>query len=130
MISVVLTSLIFLLVIFFGLRIIGSERAKARDAQRVADMARLQVGFLMLYNRTASYAAAAQNGCDQAGKPVRVCNLAQDFPEVKNFKDPRGGEYTMSKVPDANSYEISFELEVGATGLSKGKHTLTPAGIK
>ncbi|MFA6588019.1 MAG: hypothetical protein WCT08_03035 [Patescibacteria group bacterium] len=130
MIGIVLISLAFLLVIFFGLRIIGAERAKTRDAQRVADMARIQVGFMALFNRTASYAQAAQNGCDAVGSPVRVCNLAQDFPSVKNFKDPKGTEYLVSKVPDATTYEITFSLEVGATGLAKGKHTLTPAGIK
>jgi len=130
MVSIVLISLAFLAVIFFSLRIIGAERAKTRDAQRVADMARLQVGFMTLFNRTASYAQAALNGCDTVGKPVRSCNLTQDFPTIKNFKDPKGTDYLVSKVPDASGYEISFTLEKGTTGLVKGKHVLTQAGIK
>ena len=130
MISIVLTSLAFLLVVFFGLRTIGAERAKARDAQRVADMARLQVGFLLLFNRTSSYAGAAQNGCDQVNAPVRTCNLKQDFAAIATLQDPRGGDYVVTKVPDASTYEIRFTLERGVSGLAAGTHVLTPAGIK
>lgn len=130
MISIVLTSLAFLLVVFFGLRTIGAERAKARDAQRVADMARLQVGFLQLYNRTSSYASAAQNGCAQVNVPVRTCNLAQDFAAIATLRDPRGGDYQVTKVPDATTYEVRFTLERGVSGLAAGAHVLSPAGIR
>lgn len=130
MVSIVLVSLAFLLVIFLGLRVIGTERAKARDAQRVADMARLQVGFLLLYNRTSSYAGAAENGCAQPNAPVRTCNLKQDFSGIATVRDPRGGDYLVTKVPDASNYEISFSLEKGTSSLAAGKHVLTPAGIR
>jgi len=130
MVNVVLISLVFLAVIFFGLRVIGSERAKARDAQRVADMARLQVAFLLLYNRTSSYAGAAENGCNQVHAPARTCNLKEEFSSIATLRDPRGGDYLVTKVPDASGYEVSFSLEQGATGLAAGKHILTPAGIQ
>lgn len=130
MISIVLVSLAFLLLVFVGLRLISAERAKARDSQRVADMARLQVGFLLLYNRTSSYAAAAQNGCDQVNAPVRTCNLKTEFSSIAQLQDPRGGEYRVTKVPDAAGYEVSFSLERGTTGLAAGAHVLTPAGIR
>ncbi len=130
MISMVVAGLVLLAILFVGVRLISAERAKARDAQRVADMARLQVGFLLLYNRTASYAGAAQNGCGAVNVPVRTCNLAQDFPSISSLRDPRGGDYLVSKVPDATTYEVRFTLEHGATGLAAGLHTLTPAGIR
>lgn len=130
MISIVIVSLVVLVALYFGVRLIGQERAKARDAQRVADMARLQVGFLLLFNRTSSYASAAVNGCDAVRKPVRTCNLAQDLPNIATFRDPRGGDYLVTKVPDASTYQISFTLEQGATGLAKGSHALTPEGIR
>ncbi len=130
MISIVVTSLVVLTALYFGVRLIGQERAKARDSQRVADMARLQVGFLLLYNRTSSFAGAAQNGCDAVRKPVRTCNLAQDLPTIASFRDPRGGDYLVTKVPDATTYQVSFTLEQGTTGLAKGSHTLSPEGIR
>lgn len=130
MISIVLVGLVFLLGLFLGLRAIGTERAKARDAQRVADMARLQVGFLLLFNRTASFTSAATNGCGTVNVPVRTCNLSQDFAAIATLRDPRGGDYLVSKVPDATTYEVSFTLEQGASGLAAGVHTLSPAGIK
>lgn len=130
MVSLVLIGLVFLALAAGALSLVGRERAKARDAQRVADMARLQVGFLLLYNRTASYAGAAQNGCATVNAPVRTCNLAQDLASIASFKDPRGGDYLVSKVPDDKSYEISFTLERGTSGLVAGKHILTPAGIQ
>ncbi len=130
MISIVVASLIALAVLFFGVRLIGTERAKARDSQRVADMARLQVGFLLLFNRTSSYAGAAVNGCSTVQAPVRTCNLAQDVASIASFRDPRGGDYRVTKVPDATGYEITFTLEQGTTGLAKGPHRLTPEGIR
>ncbi len=130
MVSIVFVSLAFLVVIFVGLRTIGTERAKTRDAQRVADMARLQVGFLLLFNRTSSYAGAAQNGCATVNAPVRTCNLAQDVKGIAELRDPQTVDYVVTKVPDASTYEISFSLERGTSAFVAGKHTLTPAGIK
>ncbi|MEK7631758.1 MAG: hypothetical protein AAB445_02715 [Patescibacteria group bacterium] len=130
MISIVLVSLAFLVVLFMGVRAVGAERAKARDAQRVADMARLQVGFLLLFNRTSSYASAAENGCATVNVPVRTCNLKQDFANIATLQDPRGADYLVAKVPDATTYEISFTLERGASGFAAGKHVLTPAGVR
>jgi hypothetical protein len=130
MISIVVASLVVIVVLYFGVRLVGQERAKARDAQRVADMTRLQVGFLLLFNRTSSYAEAATNGCSTVNAPVRTCNLSQDLPSIASYRDPRGGDYRVTKVPDATTYQVSFMLEQGTTGLAKGAHVLTPAGIK
>ena len=130
MISIVIISLVALVVLFFGIRLISTERAKARDAQRVADMSRLQVAFLLLYNQSSSYAAAAENGCDTVGKAVRTCNLKSQFASIVTFKDPQGKDYVVTKVPDATTYEIRFTLEQGTTDLAKGNHTLSPSGIR
>ena len=129
MITIVLLALVYLATLALGFSIIGSERAKARDAQRVSDMARLQVGFAMLYNRTASYAGAA-TGCNTLRVPVRTCSLVQDMSDIAKLRDPRGGDYLVTKVPDQNSYEVTFTLERGTTTLTKGKHVLTQAGVK
>jgi hypothetical protein len=129
MITIVLLALVYLGTLALGFSIIGSERAKARDAQRVADMARLQVGFALLYNRTASYASAA-TGCSKVQTPVRGCSLVQDMSDIAKLRDPRGGDYLVTKVPDQNSYEITFTLERGTTTLAKGKHVLTQNGVK
>lgn len=130
MVSIVLVGLAFLAVVFAGLRVVGAERAKARDAQRMADMARLQVGFLLLFNRTSSYAGAAQNGCATVNVPVRTCNLVQDVQGIATLRDPQTTDYLVTKVPDASTYEISFTLERGTSTFAAGKHTLTPDGIR
>jgi hypothetical protein len=129
MITIVLLALVYLGTLALGFSIIGGERAKARDAQRVSDMARLQVGFALMYNRTASYAGAAK-GCSAVKAPVRTCMLAQDMSDISKLKDPRGGDYLVTKIPDQTSYEISFTLERGTSTLAKGKHVLTQNGVK
>lgn len=129
MITIVILVLVYLGTLALGFSIIGGERAKARDAQRVSDMARLQVGFAMLYNRTASYATAA-TGCSALRAPVRTCSLSQDMPDIAKLRDPRSGDYLVTKVPDQNSYEVTFTLERGTSTLAKGKHILTQNGVK
>jgi hypothetical protein len=129
MITIVILALVYLATLALGFSIIGGERAKARDAQRVSDMARLQVGFTLLYSRTASYAGAAI-GCNVLGAPVRACALTQDMADIIQLRDPRGGDYLVTKVPDQTSYEVTFTLERGTTTLVKGKHILTQNGVR
>ena len=127
---------ILILVIAFGLLIGGgfmllnNEKAKARDAKRLSDITRIQAAFEFLYNDTASYEAAAQNGCSQPGMLVSQCNLSAYLPNIKQFRDPGKYKYIVSQVPTEESYEITFTLEKDYDSLRAGRHTLSPQGIQ
>lgn len=127
---------ILIWVLVFGLLLAGfflllnSERAKTRDAKRVSDITRLQAAFEMLYSEKGSYEEAAIGGCQKPGISVRTCKLSKYLPTIASFKDPAGGEYIVSRVPDKSSYEITFILEKNYDSLKAGQHTLTPDGIK
>lgn len=126
---------ILIWVLIFGLLLGGfflllnNERSKTRDAKRVSDMTRLQAAFEMLYSEKGSYAEAAIGGCSKTGVSVRTCKLSY-LTTITSLKDPSGGEYIVSVVPDKNSYGITFNLENNYDGFKAGKHTLTQDGIK
>jgi hypothetical protein len=118
------------LVVGGGFILLNKEKAKARDAKRLSDMARLQAAFELLYNETASYAGASQSGCDAAGVLVSTCNLTRYIPAIGQMGDPGKFSYKVTTVPSAEGYVISFYLEASYGNLRSGKHTLSPAGIK
>lgn len=110
--------------------LVNSERAKTRDAKRLSDISRIQAAFEFLYNDTASYELAAQNGCNKAGMLVSQCNLGQYVPTIAQFTDPGSGTYQVTKVPNAEGYEVTFILERTYASLRAGKHTLSQVGIR
>jgi len=121
---------IFGLFIGGGFVLLNNERAKTRDAQRLADMARVQAAFEFLFNDNASYSPAAINGCDSTGQLVSQCNLAQYLPQIAQIKDPGRFTYTISQVPSDQGFGITFSLEKGYQSIKAGQHILTHSGIK
>ncbi len=126
-----------LLVIFvLGVLLAGSflllnnERAHTRDAKRMADMARLQAAFELLYHATASYGQAATDGCNTIGMAVNSCNLSVYLPAIKSFRDPSSGSYIVSQVPSDSGYQITFSLEKSYDSFRAGPHTLSQNGIQ
>ena len=105
------------------------EQARARDAKRIADMARLQAAFELLFADRATYADAAQ-GCPQAGSPASACTLTTYLPTIAQLIDPSGGQYLVTVVPSKDAYGVGFTLERSYDGLKKGEHTLSQAGIQ
>jgi len=113
--------------------LLNQERAKVRDAKRLSDITRLQAVFEFLYNDTASYILAAQNGCDRVGSSASQCSLANYLPNIRNLKDPLASnkfQYLVSQVPSEDNYEITFYLEKDYQEFKAGRHILTPEGIK
>lgn len=112
----------------FGL-VLSQERARVRDARRVADMVRVQFAFETLFREKGSYAEAAA-GCGQAGQPVSSCNLAGYYSQIGSLRDPGKGAYQIEQVPDDNNYVVSFTLERGYDALVPGRHVVTRSGIQ
>lgn len=132
--GIALVKLLIIIIIFgavIGIMflLLNDEKAKTRDAKRLSDISRLQVAFEFLYNDTASYEQAAQNGCNQINILVSQCNLKNYIPSINQFKDPSQYQYVVSKVPSEDGYEVTFYLEKDYDGLKAGKHILSPLGI-
>jgi hypothetical protein len=113
-----------------GFVLLNSEKVNSRDAKRLSDITRVQAAFELLYNETASYAGAANGGCDQVGQLVSKCNLSAYIPTIAQFKDPGKYSYKISQVPSDAGYEVTFYLEKQYGNLLAGKHTVSPLGIK
>ncbi|MFC1662808.1 type IV pilin protein [Patescibacteria group bacterium] len=120
--------------LFFSLTAVGvalynNERAQVRDAHRIADMIRVAAAFEILYNETNSFVEAAL-GCGQTGVEVSTCNINTYIDDIKNVIDPGKNNYTVTKVPDDKSFEVTFTLESSYSNLSAGNHTVSEFGIK
>ena len=129
-VRLLISILIVCVVIAVGFVMFNSEKAKTRDAKRLSDITRIQAGFELLHNATASYAEAAVNGCDQVGALVSTCNLSTYIPTIAQFKDPGKYSYKISTVPSDDGYAVTFYLEKQYDTLKAGKHTLSQSGIK
>lgn len=117
------------LLVVIGVVLLGNERARARDSQRIADMTRAQAAFQLLYFEKGSYQEAAQ-GCGQVGVSVNDCGLSRYLSGLGTLKDPSRFSYTISQVPDEDNYGVQFTLERQYGTLTSGKHTLTKVGIQ
>ncbi|MFH1366929.1 MAG: hypothetical protein ABIH38_02975 [Patescibacteria group bacterium] len=120
---------LLLIVIIFGVLLLNQERARTRDAKRMADMAQVRFGFEVLFNETNSYAQAGE-GCRQVGSLVSACDLSAYLANIAQIKDPGKYQYQVTKVPGEKDFEVTFTLEKGYDRLAKGKHTLSAEGIK
>ncbi|MFC1687581.1 hypothetical protein ACFL0L_03305 [Patescibacteria group bacterium] len=109
--------------------LLNSERSKTRDAKRMSDMTRVQAAFELLYSTTASYSAAAE-GCYEEETLVSTCALSTQLPDISIIRDPGNFLYTVTKVPDDEGYEVTFELERSYGNLQAGVHTVTQSGIR
>lgn len=112
-----------------GIMLLLNERARTRDALRVADMAKVRMAFELLYFERNGFAEAAQ-GCGAVGALVSQCTLAPYLPEIPQLRDPGRFRYEVTTVPGAEDYGISFTLEKRRGTLQAGTHTLTHAGIR
>lgn len=129
LIELIVIAGLFGLIVLVGVLMLGNERAKTRDAQRLADMTRVQAAMQLLYFEKMSYAEAA-DGCKQAGDPVAACGLGRYLPGFGTLRDPGKFSYTVGEVPDIDSYRFEFTLERGYGTLAAGKHQLTKSGIQ
>ena len=119
---------LFGLVIVVGTLLLSTERARTRDATRIADMTRLAAGFALLYGQKASYADAAV-GCPAVGSSATQCTLTDVVSGLGQMHDPGHATYTVARVPDQDDFAVSFHLERGYGTLKAGIHYLTKTGI-
>lgn len=112
-----------------GTLLLGMERARARDAKRIADITNYAAGFAVLYAQQASYADAAAK-CPTRNMVATSCGLPALTTLENNLKDPGRYSYRVSRVPDAENFGLTFHLERAYGGLTAGDHTLSKDGIK
>lgn len=117
------------LFIMVGSFILSAERARTRDAKRMADLTRLASGFALLFAEKASYAAAAV-GCPKIGSAAANCATIPVISGLDAVKDPGHFSYTISRVPDKNDFGILFRLERSYGNLAAGQHTLSKNGVR
>jgi len=123
-----ITGALFGLAILVSSLLLSSERARTRDAERIADMTRLASGFALLYAQDASYSSAAA-GCANIGSLASACSLNSVIGDTGTLRDPGRFRYTVSQVPDRNDFGIAFHLERRYGQLLPGSHTLTKTGV-
>ena len=109
--------------------LLSTERARVRDAIRLADMSRVVIAFALIYAQSASYASAAQ-GCTAVGQPVSACTLVTSVPGLPEIDDPGKYSYTITHLPDREDYGVRFRLERQYGTLPAGYHTLSKNGIR
>ena len=112
-----------------GALLLGRERARVRDAVRIADMTQFSAAMRLLYSEEGSYAAAAQ-GCSSLGALMHTCTVKPLLNSIAQSKDPGRTTYAVGDVPDADSYGIVFTLEQGYGTYTAGRHVLTQDGIR
>jgi type II secretory pathway pseudopilin PulG len=124
-----IVGVVFAIVLLGGTWLLSMERARARDAMRLADMTRVANAFSLIYAQSASYEAAAA-GCQKIAQPVSACTLATDVPGLAEIDDPGRFEYIVTRVPDREDFGIRFRLERSYGTLAAGYHTLSKNGIR
>ena len=120
---------LFGLFVLAGTLILSAERARTRDAKRIADMTRLSAGLALMYGQQATYADAAA-GCPTVGSDATKCTLTEVMTGLESVKDPARFAYTISRVPDRDDFGIKFRLERSYGTLKAGDHVLTKAGVR
>lgn len=118
---------VIIVVWVFGVK---REQAIGRDAQRFADMHSVQAAFEELLRKSYTYEGAAVVGCYQIGMPVSSCRLEGFLPGIATLDDPGSFAYTVTELPTADRYEISFTLERSHGSLTAGVHRLNQNGIQ
>lgn len=129
MIELLLFAALIALLLVFGVLLTNNERAKTRDALRLADLSRTQYAFEVMFFEKNSYKEAA-SGCPKINDLVSQCALSQYLPNIAKISDPGKYQYKITKVPDDENFEVTFYLEKGHGDLRAGKHTLSNQGIK
>ncbi len=125
----VFSGLALVVVALFVLLAVREGRV-SRDVVRVSAMRGVQAGFTRLYLERASYAPAAEDGCDEVGDVVSSCNVAAYLPDTEKLVDPGAHSYTVSTVPSETTWEVTFTLEGAVGALAEGEHRVGPGGIQ
>lgn len=112
-----------------GSLLLGIERSRNRDAKRIADMSNIAAGFAVLYAQKGSYIDAAV-GCSKVNDAVRRCSLPVLTGLEGELRDPGRFSYRVTRVPDAEDFGITFQLERAYGSLAAGNHVLSKDGIK
>jgi len=120
---------VVVLVAVIGTAVLATERARVRDAKRIADITRLAGGFAVLYAQEGGYESAAA-GCDTKGDPASSCTLSSLLTTGEGLQDPGKFSYTVSRVPDHQDFGISFRLERSYGTLAAGTHVLSKQGVR
>lgn len=115
-------------VVFLGVMQLRIERARTRDALRVADMSQLASAFRALASVEGSYQTAGTTCA--AGESVAKCTLAAYLPSIARLADPLGASYLVQKQPGPDGYAVGFTLEQGVPGFARGAHLLSEKGIQ
>ena len=127
---VITVSVFFLIVLGFQV-LFSRSQAESRDLRRLADMREVETVFEKLFLATGGYGAASSaSGCHAAGSLVSTCDFSRVNLSLAGVRDPGSSSYRVTIVPDETTYEISFSLERSHTGITAGKHILTPQGIR
>lgn len=120
---------LFGLFVLAGTFVLGAERARTRDAKRIADMTRLGAGFALLFGQKATYADAAV-GCPTVNSDAARCSLNDVVNGLDTIRDPGKFSYTVLRVPDREDFAIQFRLERNYSTLKAGNHVLSKSGVQ
>lgn len=123
---------------------LGNAREKARDARRMADIKQIRTALELYYNDNDGYPDGAASGDLIMGSTDAKC-----LENNTGFSDTCTGVVYMKAVPsnpnpggtpyayripaaatDNSAYELVYNLESGAGGISSGLHTATSGGIQ
>jgi prepilin-type N-terminal cleavage/methylation domain-containing protein len=120
---------VLLVIVLYGTLLFRGEQAKARDAERIADMRTAQAAFAVLFNEANSYAEAGAT-CAKVADPLFTCSLGKYLPGIGELKDPGRFSYRIQTPPNDSTYAVEFLLERSYGSLAAGLHYLTPEGIR
>jgi prepilin-type N-terminal cleavage/methylation domain-containing protein len=115
---------------------LNSQRQKARDAKRLADMNQLAKAFELYFNDNFSYPTHSGSGplANLTGIPPLVPKYLNKLPAT--VVPPDGtctvptNDYYFNANGNGSSYAVNFCLGGPTGGLSAGRHTLTQAGFQ
>jgi hypothetical protein len=107
---------------------VRGERARTRDAIRIADMSQLSAAFRAIAAVEGSYRSAGATCAE--GDSVAKCAFGVYLPNAARIGDPLGTPYRVVKVPDTDGFTVGFTLERGVGPYGKGARVLTEQGIK
>ncbi|MFH1171721.1 MAG: hypothetical protein V1778_04240 [bacterium] len=120
-----------IIAVLFALQVLSmQERAQTHDLRRLADMRMLEADFEQLFRTTGGYDAAATDGCGTLEVLVSTCNFTRIGTSAADLRDPGKAAYRVTAVPTQSTYEVTFLLERTHEGITAGKHTLSPNGIR
>ena len=126
--EILLALLIVAAVSFIAVVLVRSERARTRDAIRIADMSQIGAALRAIAAVEGSYRSAGATCA--VGESVGGCSFGTFLPNATTLADPLGTPYTVQRVPDATGFAVAFTLERGFGSYAKGAHLLTEAGIR